>query len=631
MSTALENFGKYVLLERLAAGGMAEVYLAKSLGASGISKFIAVKRILPQYSENPEFVEMFKEEAKIAVNLNHGNVVSIFDFGIEKHQFFLVMEYVEGQNLRQVLNHLKKDNKHFSIDQIVYIVKEVAAGLDHAHRCLDGTTGKPLNITHRDMSPQNIMVSFEGEVKIVDFGIAKAESQMEHTRAGTIKGKFGYMSPEQADGQPVDLRTDIFSLGIVLWELLANDRLFTSNSEAGTLRKIRECQIPSLRKLNPAIPPELERICNKALAKDKSLRYQTSSAFNRDLNRFINTQYPEFSPHDFSVFMKSAFSQMFIENRKKLIEFAKVQGGNQSSDPSHNTVVTSTGTMTLTDEKRSLNADESEVPDESLKINTNSAKVDLSDLNIKAPLKKPGVQGTNPNIFMPPAGTQTGIRRGPMPSPVRPKESSNTFLYVLALVLLGLGGFVWKKQSAPHEDYVEPIAAAPAEVAPPKMEQTDTASKQPYAVIIESSPPGARVFIDGQDTGMLTPTRRTIDADKEFTVSLRLEGYTYYERRERASSNGYQVRASLIPLPKMGYINVDLANAGSNPVVLINGNRIEDKMPLRNYAIVANSAVKIQVHNPFTGMSAEQTVTVGPNQRQNIKLILSKRQSNNNR
>lgn len=134
MSSVLENFGKYILLEKLAAGGMAEVYLAKSTGASGINKFVAIKRILPQYSDHPEFIEMFKEEAKIAVNLNHGNVVSIFDFGVEKSQFFLVMEYVEGQNLRQVLNHLKKENRYFSIDQIVYMVKEVAAGLDHAHR-----------------------------------------------------------------------------------------------------------------------------------------------------------------------------------------------------------------------------------------------------------------------------------------------------------------------------------------------------------------------------------------------------------------------------------------------------------------------------------------------------------------
>ncbi|WP_424747345.1 serine/threonine protein kinase, partial [Klebsiella pneumoniae] len=140
------------------------------------NKFLAVKRILPQYSDNKDFIDMFKEEAKIAVNLNHGSVVSIYDFGIERSQFYLVMEYVEGRNLRQVLNELKKRNQQFSIEQVVYMMKEVAAGIDHAHRLIDGTTGKPLNLVHRDMSPQNIMVSYEGEVKVIDFGIAKAET-----------------------------------------------------------------------------------------------------------------------------------------------------------------------------------------------------------------------------------------------------------------------------------------------------------------------------------------------------------------------------------------------------------------------------------------------------------------------
>lgn len=325
----VENFGKYILLQRLASGGMAEVYLAKSKSSSGVSKFVAIKRILPQYSDNPEFIDMFKEEAKIAVNLNHGNVVSIYDFGVENKQFYLVMEFVEGQNLRQILNHMRKENKHFSLDQITYIAKEVAAGLDHAHRCLDATTGKPLNITHRDMSPQNIMISFEGEIKIVDFGIAKAESQLENTKAGTIKGKYGYMSPEQADGQTVDVRTDIFSAGIILWELMTNDRLFTAGSEAATLRKVRDCIVPPIRKYNPAVPPDLEKICLKALSKDKNLRYQTAASFYRDLNRFLNTQYPDFSSQDFSVFMKSTFSQLFMENRKNLVEFSKLGIGDE--------------------------------------------------------------------------------------------------------------------------------------------------------------------------------------------------------------------------------------------------------------------------------------------------------------
>lgn len=323
MSQNLESFGKYILLEKLAMGGMAEIYLAKHSGASGVSKFVAIKRILPQFTEQIEFIDMFKDEAKIAVNLSHANVVSIFEFGLEKNCFFLAMDYIEGRNLRQILNKMKKSTLSFSIEQVLYIIKEVAAGLDHAHRCIDANTGKPLNIIHRDMSPQNVMISFEGEVKIVDFGIAKAETQIETTRAGTLKGKFGYMSPEQAEGQPVDLRTDVFALGIVLWELLANDRLFVANNEINTLRKIRDCQIPSLRKINPNIPAELERIVGKALAKDRNLRYQTAAAFHRELSRFLNRQYPDFSPQDFSVFIKTLFAGEILESRKKMIEFSK--------------------------------------------------------------------------------------------------------------------------------------------------------------------------------------------------------------------------------------------------------------------------------------------------------------------
>lgn len=627
---AMENFGKYLLLEKIAAGGMAEVYLAKSTGASGIAKFLAVKRILPQYSDNAEFIEMFKEEAKIAVNLNHSNVVSIFDFGIEKGQFFLVMEYVEGQNLRQVLNHLKKESKHFSIDQIVYIVKEVAGGIDHAHRCLDGTTGRPLNITHRDMSPQNIMVSFEGEVKVVDFGIAKAESQLETTKAGTIKGKFGYMSPEQADGQIVDLRTDIFSLGIVLWELLSGERLFTSNSEAATLRKIRECQIPPLRKINPSVPSELERICNKALAKDKGLRYQTAAAFHRDLNRFLNTQYPEFSPHDFSVFMKSAFSQMFIENRKKLIEFAKAQ----IDDKVDSTQVTQTATLTDTENYQPVGLKEkNDIDEQEINVDVqSSSRVNLQELKRKGDIPIPVRKNTfvtNPNLGV---KSQTNQRSG-----YKNRKSTNWLPISLgSVIFVAAISWTWKtgqlqnliSRSTPSQKSTSMDLQTGKQSA---SGQAESASQQPYVVVIESNPPGARLYIDGQDTGTITPTRRVVGANKEFTVGLRLEEYQYYEKREVATANGYQVKASLLPLPKMGYINLSILNGGNNPVIVINGQRVDEKLPLRNYAVPAGAKIKIQAHNPFTGLSAEETVRVESNQKIQVNLILSQRQPSSHR
>ncbi len=362
-----------MLLEKLATGGMAEVFLARGTGTGGIGKFFAIKRILPQYSDSPEFREMFETEAKIAINLNHSNIVSIHGFENKESQLYIVMDYVEGRNLRQILNKMKKTGQQYSPEQIVYIMREVAAGLEHAHRSIDESTGKPKNIIHRDISPQNVMVSFEGEVKIVDFGIAKAESQIETTRAGTLKGKFGYMSPEQAEGQPLDLRTDIFSLGIVFWELLANERLFVANNEINTIRKIRDCQIPSLRKTNPNIHSELERIVQKALARDRNLRYQTAAAMNRDLNRFLNRQYPDFSTQEFAVFVRSFFTDEILSLRKRLVEYTKI---NLNSELSASSAIDSDPTRIL-----DTNTDSLVVTDGSLSVNNSDVMSGLNSTN----------------------------------------------------------------------------------------------------------------------------------------------------------------------------------------------------------------------------------------------------------
>lgn len=540
MANSFERFGKYVLLEKLAAGGMAEVYLAKSIGANGVSKFLAIKRILPQFSDNEEFIDMFKEEAKIAVNLNHGNVVSIYDFGVEKGQFFLVMEYVEGRNLRQIINELKKKTVHFSIEQVVYMIKEVAAGLDHAHRCIDGSTGKPLNITHRDMSPQNIMVSFEGEVKIIDFGIAKAETQLEATKAGTLKGKFGYMSPEQAEGQPIDMRTDIFSLGIVLWELLANDRLFTSTSEAGILRKIRDCQIPPIRKVNPSVHPELERIVVKALAKDKNLRYQTSSALHRDLNRFINTQYPEFSPQDFSVFIKNTFSEIFTEQKRKLVEFAKVQVASKeetvtlqklpaTDEPSNFSAAKNTFTATLPGQDTGAEI-EAQLAGVSLPLPSESNIVDLKTLKKDnffnpetkykgslplPPAPEPNSRESGVSSF--PGGGNT-ITRGPnysfqtqtrIPSQARSQFNLGSWAIVIAFIFVGAG--------------------VAYNYLPRALEMNSKAPS--YSLSVSSSPLGARIVVDDQDTEKITPDKITLTEKRNYQLRLEKEGYKKYDTR----------------------------------------------------------------------------------------------------
>lgn len=640
MSKALEQFGKYILLERVAAGGMAEVYLSKSTGAVGVNKFVAIKRILPQYSDHQEFIEMFKEEAKIAVNLNHGNVVSIYDFGVERSQFFLVMEFVEGRNLRQILNELKKTNTQFVIEQIVYMMKEVAAGLDHAHRCIDGTTGKPLNIVHRDMSPQNIMVSFEGEVKIIDFGIAKAETQLEATKAGTLKGKYGYMSPEQADGQSIDPRTDIFSLGIVLWELLANDRLFTSNSEAAILRKIRECQIPSIRKINPSVSPELERIVNKALAKDRSLRYQTAASLHRDLNRFLNTQYPEFSPHDFSVFMKNAFSAAFLEQRRKLVEYAKIQATPSASEDK--TIVTQTDVRNAAPSlpKRDSSLDS----DDRLDIDTSTdIRVNLDGLK---PPPTPNLNHkTNVTISTNVTHGRTSAGGGQRTMPPRMTASSSSD-YSTALVLRGILAFIliaggWWSYSnlfakktppknsttkisvpaGPNKKTNSPTERSLADSS--RTEQVDMSANAPdYAIVFHSSPDRARIIINGVDTGEFTPARRKVKANTPFNLRLAKEGYTDLVTTITPTYEPYSFNGTLQRLPRVGSVLINLVNAGANPELTIGGVPVNVKPSGTPYLIQAEVGVKIQARNRTTGLSAETTVFVPADQRKIIDLYL---------
>lgn len=659
MSQSLEQFGKYILLERLAAGGMAEVYLSKSTGAVGVNKFVAIKRILPQYSDHQEFIEMFKEEAKIAVNLNHGNVVSIYDFGVERNQFFLVMEYVEGRNLRQILNELKKSNTQFVIEQIVYMMKEVAAGLDHAHRCIDGTTGKPLNIVHRDMSPQNIMVSFEGEVKIIDFGIAKSETQLEATKAGTLKGKYGYMSPEQADGQAIDPRTDIFSLGIVLWELLANDRLFTSNSEAAILRKIRECQVPSIRKINPSVPPELERIVNKALAKDKSLRYQTAAALNRDLNRFLNTQYPEFSPHDFSVFMKNAFSAAFLEQRRKLVEYSKVQG-NAAEDK---TVVTQTDTRDIQrapastaaafSAKEKAAVSEATTVDEKLDIDTSTdIRVNLDGLKTPPKPVIPGMHSplqTNSGVTVTKTHTSaTGITRTPITKTSKIGKSSRRSspsalesvtaftMRAVMLLIIGVGGWwvysnVLNKKGSGRSagTALTPVESANGtqvsrgENPNQQTQQTDLSAKAPdYAVTIYSVPDRARIVIDGVDTGEYTPARKTMKANTPFNLRLVREGYTDLVTTITPTYEAYSFTGTMQRLPKAASVIINIVNGGANPELRIAGVPVTIKPSGDAYIIQAEVGVNIQARNKTTGLSADTTITVPADQRRILDLYL---------
>lgn len=296
-------FGKYVLLERVNVGGMAEVFKGKAFGVEGFERLVAVKRILPSIAEDQEFITMFIDEAKIAVQLNHANIASIFDLGRVDDSHFIAMEFVRGKDMRAVFDRLSQQGRGVPIPMACYVTMKVCEGLDYAHNKRDGS-GSPLGLVHRDVSPQNVLVSYDGEIKIIDFGVAKAANKAGKTQAGILKGKFGYMSPEQVRGLPIDRRSDVFAVGICLYEFLTGERLFVGESDYSTLEKVRNVDIMTPSTYNHHIPKELEDIVMKALAKDVEERYQSAMELHDDLQSFMYTSGNFFARKDLGAWMK---------------------------------------------------------------------------------------------------------------------------------------------------------------------------------------------------------------------------------------------------------------------------------------------------------------------------------------
>ena len=311
------RFGKYTLVDRIAVGGMAEIFLARQAGLEGFEKTIVIKRIRPHLSKQPNFVKMFLNEAKLAAQLNHPNIVQIYDLGKINESYFIAMEYIFGRDMRRIIPKADALGIPFPMVYALKIASSVCEGLYYAHQRAD-LYGHPLHIVHRDVTPENIFVSFDGTVKVLDFGIAKAANQIEQTRAGEIKGKLSYMSPEQCMGKQLDNRSDLFSLGVVLYEWLTGFKLFTGDSEVAILKSITEGKIYAPSYFKADIPEAVEAILMKALEKDRERRYQTAWEMQYDLDQFLS-QY-EFTPSNIhlSNFLKQLFNDELEEERERL-------------------------------------------------------------------------------------------------------------------------------------------------------------------------------------------------------------------------------------------------------------------------------------------------------------------------
>ncbi len=302
---------RYQVISRIDAGGMAEVFKANSTSMQGFQKLVAIKRVLPSLTRNERFVRMFLDEAKVSLYLNHTNCVQVFDLGIADGTYFIVMEFIDGTNLKNIMEDIAARGASFPIEHACFIIIEICKGLSHAHNKID-QEGQRLHIVHRDISPPNVLVSREGEIKITDFGLAKAASQVETTDPGVVKGKFGYLSPEAANGHPVDARTDIFAVGILLWEMLVGKRLFLGRTDLETLKQVQSGRFRPVTDYRSDVPHQLNEIIERALATDPTRRYQDTHGLAQDLARFMYSYGRPVTSYDVATHVEAVLSDRQI-------------------------------------------------------------------------------------------------------------------------------------------------------------------------------------------------------------------------------------------------------------------------------------------------------------------------------
>jgi serine/threonine protein kinase len=347
ITKTFETFGNYVFLKRLAAGGMAEVFLARPASHTGNGRIQVVKRLLPHVADDAMFLQMFQTEIQVILGFNHPHVVQLHDFGDSHQRPYIAMEYIEGKNLKEITSQFIARKEKMPIPMALGLISQGAAGLSYAHTFVNKVTGETVNAIHRDVSPHNLIVSYDGNLKVIDFGIAKAASGSTHeaTSAGTIKGKIAYLSPEQIHGQAIDARSDVFSLGIVAWELLTLKRPFTKegDTEITIIGKISNCDQyivpPSI--LNSDVPPDVDGIILKALRKNPAERFSTAAEFQSALRQAMQKHFPKYSYSDTAQTMSSLFSKEILMERSELRELNQLAQTTLRSQPGEATVVMS--------------------------------------------------------------------------------------------------------------------------------------------------------------------------------------------------------------------------------------------------------------------------------------------------
>ena len=615
-----EAFGKYYLIDKVAVGGMAEVFKAKTFSHGGFEKLLVIKRILQHLSDNNEFVEMFIDEAKISVLLQQPNIVQVYDFGKIRENYFIAMECVEGKDLKILLRKLAERRKLLPVEFAVYVAHEVCKGLDYAHK-KTSLKGEPLGIVHRDMSPSNVIVAYSGEVKIADFGIAKAEIGAYNTKDGVLKGKFEYMSPEQASGLPIDHRSDLFSVGIMLHEMLTGRRLFKSESEVRTLERIKSADVKPPSTTNPVIPSRLDEIVMRALSRDAKDRYQDAKEMQTDLLEFMYPSTPDVTRESLGTFMAQLFLSEIAEERDRMEEGTKIASKLSSEVPE----IDLDESWQEGGTGGTLKTPQSRIPvviaalavllaaGVALYFLRKDPEVVEKVVEVQAPKPTTGILELriSPDV---PAKVLLGeveIGRGPLV--VWDKVTPDQDL-ILKVEADGYEPFSDTVHLSAGERLRLPVVLhAIAKVTPggttttPRPPEVATGPPQ---VIINSSPSGATVLIDGKSVGVTPYVLNSGTAGAKLGVELRLDGYDnqrFNATFPEAGKESYtrQLRAAAVP-EAPGKISVNVSEGWAE--VWIDGQKVETT-PLYNYELAAGTHT-IKVVNPSSGFEDTKTVKI---------------------
>lgn len=584
------RFGKYTLLKRIATGGMAEIFLARQEGMSGFEKDVVVKRLLPTHAQNQELVSMFLDEARIAAHLTHPNIAQIFDLGRIDDDYFIAMEYVDGVDLRRLCQQGIAESDYLPLQHAVRIIAEVCDALAYAHTRTD-KDGKPLSIVHRDVSPTNILVTFEGAVKLVDFGIAKAANKATVTRAGQIKGKFGYMAPEQCRGDALDARTDIFAAGINLYEITLGRRLFRGETELETLEAIEACRVPPPRSAEARYPEALERVVMKALAREPGERYATARDMQMALEDFLAEAGLRSTAGMLAEYMKRLFREQLELDAKEGVRLRELARSAQ-------------------EEEHVAESDENEkgpagAPPEAERAP--QAAPEQRGGRAVADMEQWGAINT-----LPPAAPENPARKEEKPIPdlvpsvqldeddlkIR-KPRSYSGLLLLLLISAGVYGLVHVME---EDMTTQRTRGNPnIQVAPPKLTDLAKADEDlpPAAppkktlVRIESNPPGARVLLNGNVLSGLTPTAVQSFSDRWVTAQVLLPGYLPAEQRVKISGESADLKFDLVEgKPETGSLRIESAPAGAT--VTLNGTDV-GATPLELPAVAANASLSLRI------------------------------------